>query len=87
MKGSLSSTSLGQTTTTIGSAAGCLHDKCTTGSPLLSSCDACTAKVISSDPYCGNSYWDRICVQKTESICGIACVRFISCYIMIAHLI
>ncbi|KAJ3099588.1 Leucine aminopeptidase 1 [Phlyctochytrium planicorne] len=51
----------------------CAHDKCQTGSALKSSCDACVAKIVSADSYCGSTSWDSTCVGEVKSVCGITC--------------
>jgi extracellular elastinolytic metalloproteinase len=53
----------------------CAHDKCTQGPPLVASCDPCVAQIIKSDPFCGRSYWDLICVRKVTSSCKLSCSK------------
>jgi subtilisin family serine protease len=51
-------------------AAACTHAKCSVGAALGSGCDTCTASICDLDPYCCDTYWDNICVNEVQSICG-----------------
>jgi len=51
----------------------CAHDKCSTGSQLVSSCDACVSQICAQDSFCCNSSWDSICQGEVGSICGQTC--------------
>jgi hypothetical protein len=46
---------------------------CSSGAPLASSCDPCTAKVCEADPYCCDVEWDNICVAEVNAFCGATC--------------
>jgi hypothetical protein len=51
-------------------SSACVHDKCVTGAKLDASCDACVAKVVQADSFCGNNKWDSLCVSQVNQICG-----------------
>jgi extracellular elastinolytic metalloproteinase len=51
----------------------CPHDKCVTGGTLPSSCDACVAKINSGNFWCRFIGWNKDCVSKVETVCGIKC--------------
>ncbi|KAJ3115560.1 hypothetical protein HDU96_000441 [Phlyctochytrium bullatum] len=51
----------------------CAHNICVTGVKLDPACDACAAKIIASDPYCGDTEWDSQCVREVGSICQQTC--------------
>lgn len=60
------------TTSTPTTSTSCVHSKCVTGVKLASGCDPCVTKIIQADSYCGNVYWDSICVSEVKKICGIS---------------
>ncbi|KAJ3286021.1 hypothetical protein HDU79_006890 [Rhizoclosmatium sp. JEL0117] len=64
-------TAAGVKTTT--AATTCAHSKCVTGVALRSTCDACVAKIVAADSYCGSTSWDSTCVGEVKSVCGITC--------------
>jgi len=49
----------------------CVHDECTTGDALDSSCSTCAAMVCTDDPYCCNNSWNSYCVDGAKSLCGM----------------
>ncbi|HEU4728950.1 MAG TPA: hypothetical protein VFT22_13695 [Kofleriaceae bacterium] len=51
----------------------CAHDVCDPGAPLDQACDTCAGSVCGTDPFCCTVFWDRICVQESESLCGKNC--------------
>ncbi|ORY36501.1 hypothetical protein BCR33DRAFT_835643 [Rhizoclosmatium globosum] len=55
------------------SGTACTHSKCVTGVALRSTCDACVAKIVAADSYCGSTSWDSTCVSEVKSVCGITC--------------
>jgi hypothetical protein len=52
----------------------CCHDLCLTGFPLDFPCDPCVAEVCAEDSRCCETAWDQGCIDKAQSICGLACV-------------
>jgi hypothetical protein len=61
------------TSTTTTSTPTCVHSKCIVGTKLDPKCDACVAKIIKADSYCGQVSWDSICVGEVKSVCGQTC--------------
>ncbi|HWM86355.1 MAG TPA: hypothetical protein VNO33_10970 [Kofleriaceae bacterium] len=55
------------------SASECEHDVCEAGGPLQSGCSTCATTVCDADPFCCEVFWDRICVQEAEELCGETC--------------
>ncbi|MBX3126803.1 MAG: hypothetical protein KF718_08790 [Polyangiaceae bacterium] len=53
-----------------GCAVGCSHDKCVTGAPLVSGCEACVTQICAVDPFCCNTSWDSICVGEVRTVCN-----------------
>lgn len=51
----------------------CAHDVCEPGVPLDQACDSCATTVCAEDPFCCSVFWDRICVQESETLCGKVC--------------
>jgi hypothetical protein len=51
----------------------CAHDVCDPGVPLEPACDTCATNVCATDPFCCTVFWDRICVQEAETVCGKVC--------------
>ena len=51
----------------------CEHAICTTGTPLVSTCDTCPTTLCARDPYCCTTAWDATCVGEVTSICGLSC--------------
>jgi hypothetical protein len=56
-----------------GSGEACSHDVCEPGAPLESGCSTCATTVCDADPFCCEVFWDRICVQEAEQLCGDTC--------------
>jgi len=52
---------------------GCLHDECSQGGPLVSTCSSCVQDVCDFDDYCCNTDWDAQCVDEADEICGGIC--------------
>ncbi len=48
----------------------CAHDKCVTGSALVSGCSSCVTSICQSDSYCCTNSWDSVCVGEVQTICG-----------------
>ncbi len=46
---------------------------CTEGNPFYPDACACTAQVFDQDPYCGESWWDSLCVNEAVEWCHIVC--------------
>ena len=46
---------------------------CTQGNAFYPSACACTAQVFSQDPYCGETWWDGICISEAVGWCHIPC--------------
>ncbi len=55
-----------------GAPSGCLHQACTTGSPLQTTCDSCINTICSNaaTAYCCSTTWDATCVAAAYSQCG-----------------
>jgi hypothetical protein len=51
----------------------CEHDECEPGLPLPPDCSSCVADVCAADDFCCTQYWDRLCVQEAEEMCGLVC--------------
>lgn len=51
----------------------CAHDECDPGVALDPACDTCAGDVCGADPFCCTVFWDRICVQESETTCGKVC--------------
>ncbi len=51
----------------------CAHEVCTPGEALEPACDSCVANVCEADAFCCDVFWDRICVEEAETICGATC--------------
>lgn len=49
------------------------HDVCDPGAPLDPACDTCANDICSTDPFCCTVFWDRVCVQESETVCGKVC--------------
>ena len=56
-----------------GSGGTCSHGICSSGLPLVVSCDPCATQVCAQDPYCCGTAWDGTCVNEVTSICGQSC--------------
>ncbi|MDW8251373.1 MAG: hypothetical protein RMJ98_18915, partial [Myxococcales bacterium] len=56
-----------------GSCGTCSHGVCEQGPPLAIGCGDCSDKVCSIDAFCCQSFWDPLCVQQAESLCGLNC--------------
>ncbi len=52
---------------------GCLHDECSQGGPLVSTCSPCVSDVCSQDDFCCSTDWDAQCVDEADQICGGIC--------------
>jgi len=46
---------------------------CTAGTPFYPSACTCTGTVYSQDPYCGENWWDNVCISEAVSWCHIVC--------------
>jgi hypothetical protein len=62
-----------QTEQQVQGVSACSHPICTTGGPLIASCDPCVANICALDPYCCQWSWDATCVGEVKSICGQSC--------------
>lgn len=51
----------------------CAHGVCEPGVPLEASCDSCVATVCAADDFCCTTFWDRVCVEEAEELCGATC--------------
>jgi hypothetical protein len=51
----------------------CAHEVCDPGAALDQACNTCAGTVCGADPFCCSVFWDRICVQESESLCGEVC--------------
>ncbi len=51
----------------------CTHDVCEAGEALEPACDDCATNVCAVDEFCCTVFWDRVCVQEAEEICGLTC--------------
>jgi hypothetical protein len=51
----------------------CTHDVCEPGPALEPTCDTCVTNVCAADSFCCTVFWDRICVQEAEEMCGLTC--------------
>jgi hypothetical protein len=51
----------------------CAHEICDPGAALDQSCNTCAGTVCGADPFCCSVFWDRICVQESEGLCGEVC--------------
>jgi cysteine-rich repeat protein len=60
-------------------AGSCAHGPCAEGVKLASGCDAppattsCVKQICDKDPYCCNTTWDDLCVDKVATVCGSKC--------------
>ncbi|MBW2457065.1 MAG: hypothetical protein JRI68_21295, partial [Deltaproteobacteria bacterium] len=52
---------------------GCSHDLCETGAALDPTCDPCVSQIGQADSYCTESFWDALCVEQVETVCGQTC--------------
>ncbi len=51
----------------------CDHPVCEAGTALDPSCDPCAQTVCEADAFCCTTFWDRVCVQEAEELCGVTC--------------
>jgi len=51
----------------------CAHELCEPGPVLDPACDSCAATVCTADAFCCNVFWDRVCVDEVETMCGLTC--------------
>lgn len=51
----------------------CAHDVCDAGVPLDPACDTCVGDVCTTDPFCCTVFWDRVCVEEANTVCGKTC--------------
>ncbi|KAI8803788.1 hypothetical protein BJ742DRAFT_827464 [Cladochytrium replicatum] len=51
----------------------CAHDLCTFGPKLDPACNWCVELVGNLDILCINNFWDRYCIEKVGTKCGIQC--------------
>lgn len=52
----------------VGGGGACAHDKCSTGTALVSGCNSVVTSVCASDPYCCTTSWDSVCVSENRTI-------------------
>ncbi len=52
---------------------GCTHPICETGGALDPTCDPCVSQIGQADSYCTESFWDALCVEQVETVCGQTC--------------
>ncbi len=53
----------------------CSHTSCDTGPALSASCGDCVANICAVDPFCCNNFWDSLCVNQVQSVCGQSCTE------------
>jgi subtilase family serine protease len=71
---SSSSSSSSSSTSSSGTTGGtCSHNDCSTGTKLVSGCNACVTKICAADPYCCSTKWDATCVSEVKTYCGGTC--------------
>jgi hypothetical protein len=46
---------------------------CVDGNAFYPDACLCTAEIFSVDPYCGQTWWDGICIGEVNSVCHMAC--------------
>lgn len=65
----------GETTTTCPQdcTPPCAHDVCEPGEALDQACDTCATSICAADPFCCTVFWDRVCVEEAETVCGKNC--------------
>ncbi|HTE52913.1 MAG TPA: hypothetical protein VK698_18800 [Kofleriaceae bacterium] len=51
----------------------CAHEVCEAGEALEPGCSVCATTVCDVDAFCCETFWDRICVQEAEDLCGETC--------------
>jgi hypothetical protein len=51
----------------------CTHGVCEAGPPLEPGCDECVDTVCAVDDFCCTVFWDRVCVDEAEELCGAVC--------------
>lgn len=51
----------------------CAHGVCEPGVALDPTCDECVATVCAVDDFCCTTFWDRVCVEEAEELCGVQC--------------
>lgn len=51
----------------------CAHEVCEPGVALDAVCDTCASNVCALDPFCCSVFWDRVCVEESETVCGQTC--------------
>jgi hypothetical protein len=54
-------------------AEACSHDVCEAGAALDPGCSTCATTVCDVDAFCCEVFWDRVCVQEAETMCGDTC--------------
>jgi len=48
----------------------CTRGLCAAGPPLDPECDECAALICENDPYCCDTFWDNICVNRARTDCS-----------------
>ena len=51
----------------------CAHGVCEPGVALEPGCDECVDTVCAVDDFCCTVFWDRVCVEEAEELCGAVC--------------
>jgi len=51
----------------------CAHGVCEPGVALEPTCDSCVSTVCAVDDFCCTVFWDRVCVDEAEDLCGAVC--------------
>jgi hypothetical protein len=51
----------------------CEHDVCEPGPALVPGCNECVTTVCAADDFCCTVFWDRVCVDEAEELCGAVC--------------
>jgi hypothetical protein len=49
------------------------HNECHIGSRLRADTDSCTQSICTVDPFCCNSQWDQVCVNRVATTCSRSC--------------
>jgi hypothetical protein len=48
---------------------------CTEGNAYYPDACDCVARVYSADPYCGEVFWDSICISEANTLCSAGCLK------------
>jgi hypothetical protein len=51
----------------------CAHARCKIGEALDAACNPCVADICEVDPFCCSVFWDALCVNEVETVCGKRC--------------